>query len=131
MSEDLTKRLSPSDKDEILTAIKNLDTRIGSFEARFGSVEVRLGRLEQTVDERLYDTRQMWHRVAADIAELQAGLQRLERGQEDLRAQIRDLSSAIREVSRDQIVINEATRKIQLDFHTIDERLHRLEVNRN
>jgi cell division protein FtsB len=73
----------------------------------------------------------MWHRVAADIAELQAGLQRLERGQEDLRAQIRDLSSAIREVSRDQIVINEATRKIQLDFHTIDERLHRLEVNRN
>jgi chromosome segregation ATPase len=131
VSEDLTKRLSPSDKDEILTAIKNLDTRIRSFEARFGSVEVRLGRLEQTVDERLYDTRPMWHRVAADIAELQAGLQRLERGQEDLRAQIRDLSSAIREVSRDQIVINEATRKIQLDFHTIDERLHRLEVNRN
>jgi hypothetical protein len=28
-------------------------------------------------------------------------------------------------------VINDVARKIQLDFHTIDERLHRLEVNRN
>ena len=124
MSEDLTKRLSTSDKDEILTAIKNLDTRINSLDTRLGS-------LEQKVDERLHDTRPMWHKLEADITHLQAGLERLEKGQGELRGHILDLSRVIRDVNRDQIMINDVVRKIQLDFHTIDERLHRLEVNRN
>ena len=117
MSEDLTKRLTPSDKDEILTEIKNLDSR--------------LGRLEQTVDERLYDTRPNWQKVLADIEQMQAGQQRLERGQDGLRLQITELSSIVLDVNRDQIVINEAIRKIQLDFHAIDKRLHQLELNSN
>ena len=131
MSEDLTKRLSPSDKDEILTAIKNLDTRINNLDTRFGS-------LEQKVDERLYDTRPMWHKFDADMTQVQAGLERLEtgleeleKGQGELRGHILDLSRTVRDVNRDQIMINDVVRKIQLDFHTIDERLHRLEVNRN
>ena len=117
MSEDLTKRLSVNDKDEILTAIKNLDTR--------------LGRLEQKVDERLHDTRPMWHRVVDDFGLVQTSLERLEKGQGELKGHILELSSTVREVGRDQIIINDVVRKIQLDFHTIDERLHRLEVNRN
>jgi len=117
MSEDLTKRLSPSDKDEILTAIKNLDSR--------------LGRVEQTVEERLYDTRPNWQKVITEIEQLQAGQQRLEKGQDNLRIQISELNSIVCDVNRDQIVINEAIRKIQLDFHAIDKRLHQLEMNRN
>jgi len=109
MSEDLTKRLPANDKDEILTAIKTIDER--------------LGRLEQKVDERLYDTRPMWHRVGDDLAQVQASLERLEQGQGELR-------SAVRDVNRDQIVINDVARRIQLDFHAIDERLHRLEIDR-
>ena len=76
-------------------------------------------------------TRPIWHKVESDIAELQKGVQRLEKGQEELRSHILDLSRAVRDVNRDQIVINDVARKLQLDFHTIDERLHRLEVNRN
>ena len=117
MSEDLTKKLSVADKDEILTAINNLDTR--------------LVRLEQKVDERLHDKRPMWHRVVADVGQIQSGVERLEKGQGELRGHILELSSAIREVSRDQILINDVARRIQLDFHTIDERLHRLEIKRN
>lgn len=124
MSEDLTKKLPVSDRDAILTAINNIDNR--------------LQRLEQRVEERLYDTRPIWKKVEDDIAQLQAGVERLEtgverleKGQGELRGHILDLSRAVRDVNRDQIVINDVVRKIQLDFHTIDERLHRLEVNRN
>ena len=110
MSGDLTKKLTISDRDAILTAIKNIDNR--------------LQRLEQRVEERLHDTRPIWKKVEDDIAQLQAGVERLEKGQGDL-------SRAVRDINRDQIVINDVVRRIQLDFHTIDERLHRLEVNRN
>jgi DNA anti-recombination protein RmuC len=116
MSEDLTKKLPISDGGAILTAIKKIDDR--------------LQRLEQRVEERLHDTRPMWNRVADDILQLQGSVERLETGVERLEKGQGELRDHMREVNRDQIVINDVVRKIQLDFHTIDERLHRLEVNR-
>ena len=116
MSEDLTKKLPASDGNAILTAIKKMDDRLQN--------------LEQKVEERLHDTRPIWKKVENDIAQLQASVERLEKGQGELRDHILDLGRAVRDVNRDQIVINDVVRKIQLDFHTIDERLHRLEVNR-
>ena len=104
MSEDFTQKLPGNGNDsKILTAIKGL---------------------EKKVDERLHDTRPIWHRVVADIAQLQAGQQRLEEGQLAMRAELGN-------VSRDQIVLNDSIRKIQLDFHTMNDRLCRLELNRN
>jgi chromosome segregation ATPase len=159
MSEDLTQKLPRNRKDnEILTAIKDLDThvtkidnRLQSLEQKFDGLEKKVDGvekkvdglekkvdgverkvdglekkadgLEKKVDERLHDTRPIWHRVVADIAQLQAGQQRLEEGQLAMR---NDLGN----VSRDQIVINDSIRKIQLDYHAIDDRLYRLEVNR-
>jgi chromosome segregation ATPase len=131
MSEDLTKKLTKSDRDAILTAINNLETRISSVDSRMQGVEQKVDHLEQTVQQRLHDTRPICHRLVADIGELQAGQQRLEKGQEAMRADLSELNTAVRNVNRDQIVINDVIRKIQLDFHIIDERLHRLEVNRN
>jgi DNA anti-recombination protein RmuC len=116
MSEDLTKKQPISDGGAILTAIKKIDDR--------------LQRLEQRVEERLHDTRPMWNRVADDILQLQGSVERLETGVERLEKGQGELRDHMREVNRDQIVINDVVRKIQLDFHTIDERLHRLEVNR-
>ena len=152
MSEDLTKKLPKGDRDVILAAIQNLETRVGgidlriqgletrvgSIDSRIQGVEQKVGHLEQIVEDRLHDTRPIWHRVVADIGELQtnigelqAGQQRLEKGQEAMRADLSELNTVVRNVNRDQIVINDVIRKIQLDFHIIDERLHRLEVNRN
>ena len=131
MSEDLTQKLPKSDRDAILTAIQNLETRVGSIDSQFQGLERKVEHLEQTLEERLHDTRPIWHRVVADIGELQAGQQRLEKGQEAMRAELSELNTVVRNVNRDQIVINDVIRKIQLDFHIIDERLHRLEVNRN
>ncbi len=149
MSEDLTKKLpaqSDSEKlDLILTTIQNLkghlerleirvdniDSRLDRLETRADNIDSRLEALELKVEQRLYDTRPIWQKVVADIGQLQDGQHRLEKGQESLREEIRDVKAAVREVSRDQIVINDVIRKIHLDFHAIDERLHRLEVNRN
>ena len=69
--------------------------------------------------------------LQAEINQLQAGQQRLEEGQQAMRAELSELNTIVRNVNRDQIVINDVVRKIQLDFHVTDERLHRLEVNRN
>ena len=125
MSEDFTQKLPNNGNDsEILTAIKDLDTHVTKIDNRLQSVEKKVDSLEKKVDERLHDTRPIWHRVVADIAQLQAGQQRLEEGQQAMRGELRD-------VSRDQIVLNDSIRKIHLDFHTIDDRLYRLELNRN
>ncbi|HEU4834758.1 MAG TPA: hypothetical protein VFS90_10100 [Pyrinomonadaceae bacterium] len=111
MSADLTEKLPTNGNDsKILTAIKDLEKKVDN--------------LEKKVDERLHDTRPIWHKVVADIARLQAGQQRLEEGQIAMRAELSN-------VSRDQIVINDSIRKIQLDFHTMNDRLYRLEMNRN
>ena len=50
---------------------------------------------------------------------------------EDLRTLTREIKMSLRDVSRGQTVLNDAILKIHIDFHYIDERLHRLEVNRN
>ena len=118
MSEDLTKKLPQSDRDTILIAIKNLETYVrGSVDnlvTWISSVDSRLRGLEQTVEERLYDTRPIWHKVVAEIADLQTGQKRLIEGQQEMKVELS-------KVWRDQIVINDA----------VDDRLHRLEVNRN
>ena len=109
MSEDFTQKLPTSGNDEILTAIKVLDTHVTKIEDRVTKIDDRLERLEKKVEERLHDTRPIWHRVVADIAQLQAGQQRLEEGQLAMRAELSNMS-------RDHIVINDSIRKIQLDF---------------
>ena len=131
MSEDFTQKLPKNENDEILTAITKIDNRLQS--------------LEKKVDERLHDTRPIWHKVVADIAELQSGQKRLEDGQKHLeegqrrledgqqalRLSMSDLNSTARDVSRDQIVINDVLRRMQLDFHTMDEKLYKLTISRN
>jgi uncharacterized phage infection (PIP) family protein YhgE len=122
MSEDFTEKLPTNGNDtKILTAIKDLDKKVDTV---IKDLEKKVDSLEKKVDERLHDTRPIWHKVVADIAQLQAGQERLEQGLQSVRV---DLSN----VSRDQIVINGSLRKIHLDFRTIDDRLYRLEINRN
>ena len=132
MSEDFTQKLPKSESDsEILTAIKGLEKKVDN--------------LEKKVDEKLYDTRPIWHKVVADIGELQSGQKRLEdgqkhldegqkrleEGQQALRLSLIEVNSSVRDVSRDQIVINDVLRRLQLDFHTMDEKLYKLTINRN
>jgi hypothetical protein len=118
MSEDLTNKLPKTDSEklnEILTRVNGID--------------FRLEQLEHTVAQRLHDTRPIWHKVVADIAQLQAGQERLENGQSHLAEQLLEINSRVRDVNRDQIVINDVMRRIQMDLHTVDERLYKIELS--
>jgi hypothetical protein len=132
MSGDLTQKLPTNGNDnEILTAIKDLEKKVDG--------------LEKKVDERLHDTRPIWHKVVADIGELQSGQRRLEdgqklleegqkhlgEGQQAMRSSLIELHSAVRDVSRDHIIINDVLRRLQMDFHSMDEKLYKLTINRN
>ena len=135
MSEDLTKKLPTSDVEtRTLTAVQNIEKLFrSSFDqlvSWVSSVDARLKHLEQRVEERLHDTRPIWHKLVADIGELQSSQKRFEQGQDGLRAEIHELNGTVRTVSRDQIVINDSLRRIQLDLHTFDERLNKCETNR-
>src|SRR6185295_10573253 len=126
MSEDLTKKLPKSDRDEILTAIRNLESYVRSsidnLVTWVGSINSRLSALDQKVEQRLYDTRPIWHKVVADVAQLQSG-------QDALNSQVIELTSSVQDIRRDQSVFNDAIHKINGDLHGIDNRLHRLEVD--
>lgn len=135
MSEDLTKKLPKEDVEtHILAAVQNIEKIFrSSFDqlvSWVSSIDVRLKHLEQRVEERLHDTRPIWHKVVADIGEPQSSQTRFEQGQDGLRAEIRELNSAIRTVNRDQIVINDSLGRIQLDLHNFDEGLDKCETNR-
>ena len=120
MSEDLTKKLPKSDSEKLNAIL----TTVGAMDTRLTALEQKLTGLERKVDATLHDTRPIWHKVVADIAQLQTG-------QDTMLEQIGKLATTVRDVNRDQIVFNDAMRRIQLDFHRIDERLERLEINRH
>jgi chromosome segregation ATPase len=131
MSEDFTQKLPKNGNGEILTAIKDLDTKVTKIDNRLQS-------LEKKVDERLHDTRPIWHKVVADIAELQAGQkrledgqQRLEEGQQAIHSDIKDINSTVDMVKRDQLANNDAVRRMQLDFLTVNEWLGKIIADRN
>ena len=138
MSEDFTQKLPKNGNDKILTAIKDLDTKVTSIDGRLQS-------LEKKVDERLHDTRPIWHKVVADIAELQSGQKRLEDGQKHLEEgqkrleegqqaihlEMTNVHNIVSEVKGDQRVINDSVRRMQLDFLTINEWLSKLIADRN
>jgi archaellum component FlaC len=83
MSEDLTKKL-PTGDDNVAIILQNIDSR--------------LERLEQKVEERLHDTRPIWEKVVADIAQLQEGQRQLQEGQSRLEADVHDTKISMREI---------------------------------
>ncbi|HZI46700.1 MAG TPA: hypothetical protein VFD75_02830 [Pyrinomonadaceae bacterium] len=128
MSEDFTRKLPTTDRDVILTAIKNLEDNVRSsidnLVTWVTSVDARIRGLEQKVETRLHDTRPIWHKVVADISQLQAS-------HDGMRADLREINRKTDTITRDQAVFNDALHKVQGDFHLIDERLRRIEVNRD
>ena len=94
MSEDLTKKLPSSDSEKIaliLTTVQNLDKRVDDIDLRLSKLEQRFDKFEKKVEERLYDTRPIWQKVVADIAQFQEGQNRLEGEVGEIKISVRDL----------------------------------------
>ena len=123
MSEDLTQTPAASPDPalaQILGAVQDLGTRLGSLENRFGNLETRMGSLEQKVEERLYDTRPIWEKVQADIAQLQEG-------QESMRKDVREVRTELRDMNRKLSIFNDNLVQIQADYRDIYDRVRDLE----
>src|SRR3712207_1117096 len=106
MSEDLTKKLPTSDSEKltsILTSVQAMNTRLTG--------------LEQKVEERLHDTRPIWQKVVADIAEV--------------RSEVRDIRTSQRDGIRRISVLNDILLGMQADYRDIYDRVRELETNCN
>jgi chromosome segregation ATPase len=120
MSEDPTKNLPASQNstlEQILAIVQSLESRLQSLEGK--------------VEERLYDTRPIWEKVEADIAQLQEGLQRLEEGQQrfdDRLEALRDETrTGWRNLKRQFGVLHETFLEVRADYKDLDKRLYRIE----
>ena len=105
MSEDLTRKL-PTGDDNVAIILQNIDSR--------------LERLEQTVEERLHDTRPIWEKVVADIAQLQQGQDRLE-------GDVHEIKVSIRDIYYKMDVLNETMLNVQAKHRDVDRRVRELE----
>ena len=113
MSEDLTKKLPQTDSEKlnvILTTVQSLEKRIDH--------------LEQQADERRYDTRPLWEKLIADIADLKESLHSEIGG---IKSEIAEIKRSLRDLSRKQTVLNDSILQIHSDLRDMDARLLALE----
>ena len=112
MSEDLTNKL-PKGDDNVARILQNIDSRLQS--------------LEQKVEERLHDTRPIWQKVGADIAQLQEGQRQLLEGQTRLEGEVHDIKISIREITWQIGGIAESYVKVQGKNRELEGRVRDLE----
>jgi hypothetical protein len=120
MSEDLTKKLPPSDSEKLTLILSRLD------------------KVEETLEERLYDTRPIWQKVVADIAHVQSDIAHLQEGQDALRAaqdtlgaDVGEIKKSMRDVYYRFDVLNNTMLAIRADQRDIYDRVRTLESNSN
>ena len=110
MSEDLTDKLPKTDSEKLTSILETVQ----AFESRIHDLE------EQAAAKR-YDTRPIWEKLVADIAQLK----------ESLHTETREIKRSLRDLSRGQSVLNDAVLKVHIDLRDIDERLQALESTHN
>ena len=110
MSEDLTKKL-PKGDDNVALILQNIDSRLQG--------------LEQKVEERLHDTRPIWKKVVADIAQLQEGQTRLE---ETMSAEFGQINKSLRDIYYRIEVLNDTMLNVQAKHSDVDGRVRELEA---
>ena len=110
MSEDLTQKLPKSDSEKLTIILTTVQT-----------LENRIHRLEQQADEKRYDTRPLWEKLEADIAELN----------ESLHSETGEIKRSLRDLSRKQSVLNDSVLQVHADLRDMDGRLLALERAHN
>ncbi|HJU56488.1 MAG TPA: hypothetical protein VJ715_18025 [Pyrinomonadaceae bacterium] len=115
MNEDITRRLpdQPGSLEELIRLVQ--------------AVRTELADLKQTVETRLHDTRPIWEKVQADIAQLQEGQQRIEERLEALRD---DTRTGLRNLKRDFGTLSEMFVEVRGEYRDLDRRVYRLEEPR-
>ena len=125
MSDDPTKKL-PGEQDA--DRISALISAVQSMSTDFQEVKVRLEALEKTVNERLYDTKPIWERALAEIAEARAEVAET---RAELKAEIAELRSEMRDGFRTlgskMDVLNEDVLTVRAEQRLLGKRVQDLE----
>lgn len=114
MSDDPTKSLPAEEDADRMSA---LISAVQSMSADFQEVRVRLGALENTFNERMYDTKPIWERALAEIAETRAELA-------ELRSEMRD---GFRTLGSKMDVLNEDVLTVRAEQRLLGKRVQDLE----
>ncbi|HEX5966258.1 MAG TPA: hypothetical protein VFY51_10000, partial [Pyrinomonadaceae bacterium] len=97
-----------------------IELRLTNLEQRLDHLEQRLDGLEKKVEERLYDTRPIWQKVVADIAQFQEGQNRLE-------GEVREIKVSVRDLVFEMSAMSDTMRVIQGRHKDFDLRIRDLE----
>ncbi len=121
------KRMSSDEVKLILEKLEKLDameTKLDAMETRQRHMETgivnlgtRLETLENTVDERLYDTRPQWEGVQSQISEMR----------EEMRERFNNLDSEVKDTNRRMRVLNDTLLSMQADSLALEDRIEKLE----
>jgi chromosome segregation ATPase len=124
MSEDLTKKLPTTDSDKLASILTTVQ-----------ALEGRMERLEQKVEERLYDTRPIWEKAIADLAQMRESQEflrkELHESQESLRKEVREIKTSQRDALRRMSVFHDTLISMQADYRDIYDRVRGFETKLN
>ena len=79
-----------ADLQSVKDDLQSVKDDLQSVKDDLQGVKTRLDNLERTVNERLHDTRPMWERALAEIAELRTGLGEVQTGLAELRSEVQE-----------------------------------------
>jgi F0F1-type ATP synthase membrane subunit b/b' len=133
MSDDLTERLpGGQDSDRISALIGAVE----SMGADFHEVKVQLEALQKTVNDRLYDTKPIWERALAEIADTRAELKtQIADTRAELKTEIAETRAELRSEMRDGFrmlgskmdVLNEDVLTVRAEQRLLGKRVQDLE----
>ena len=131
MSNDPTTKL-PGDQEpishqsddklsELISAVQSLSTNVQSLNAAFKDFNVRLQVLESTITERLLETKPIWERALAEIAETRAELA-------ETRAELKtQMDEGFRKLGSKMEVLNDDLLTLRGNQRLLDRRVEKLE----
>jgi chromosome segregation ATPase len=107
--------------DAIDKRLDSMNKRFEAIEKRLDSMDARLTTVEEKVDRRLQETRPIWERALAEIAELRTEMRE---GFEKVHG---ELSHGLRRVNLKIDILNHDILEVRADLRYMDERVTKLE----
>lgn len=127
MSEDTTKNLPGGDRIDALVGL------VQTMSTDLRDVKTRLGTLENTVSERLFDTRPIWERALAEIAGTRSELAETRSDVSAIRlevSQVRsEMNDGFRKLNAKMDVLNQDVLEVRAENRLLGKRVDKLESN--
>lgn len=121
MSEEITRNLPDDPLRLILARLDSIDSQLARVDSRLDGIESRLTTVEDKVDKRLVETKPIWERALAEIAEVRTEMrERFENLQ-------KDMDRGFHRASKQMDILNNSIMEVRTDLRFLEERVTKLE----